>query len=124
LTCRRRDLGAKGEALAARYLEVQGFRIRERNVRFRRGEIDIVAQDGPILVFVEVKTRRSRRFGSPLESVDPRKRRKLWALARTYLYSRRLDGVDCRFDVIGITWEAPGKPPVIEHVRDALGHRA
>jgi len=116
----RRELGVRGEELAARFLASKGFRIRERNVRLKRGEIDIVAEDGPVLVFVEVRTRRSRAFGTPLESVDARKRRRLLALAQAYLYYRRISGATCRFDVVAITWAAPGQPPVIEHVRDAF----
>lgn len=121
MTRRRRELGRIGEELAAAYLESAGFRIRERNVRLRGGEIDIVAHDGPVLVFVEVRTRRGGELGGPLESVDRRKQRKLLFLARAYLQSRGLGDAPCRFDVVGISWPRAESPPVIEHVRDAFG---
>lgn len=121
MTSAGRDVGARGEELAARYLAARGYVVRERNVRLCGGEIDIVAEDGPVLVFVEVKTRRDHRLGGPLESVDPRKQQKLLSLARAYLYVRGLGDVPCRFDVVGITWPWAGESPVIEHVRDAFG---
>ena len=73
----QRPLGAQGEALAARYLQRQGYRIIERGVRNGRGEIDLVARHGQTLVFVEVKTRRSLRAGNPVLAVDKNKQRRL-----------------------------------------------
>lgn len=81
----RRDLGAFGERVAAAHLEAKGYRIRARNFRCREGEIDIVAEDGETLVFVEVRTRRGNALGTPAESVTVAKQRRLLTVARAYL---------------------------------------
>lgn len=120
MTKSRRVLGETGEELAARYLAQRGFRLVERNVRLQRGEIDIVAWDGPVLVFVEVRTRRGMQYGAPLESVDRRKRERLARLARAYVHSRRLSQINCRFDVVGVLYGKGAEHPVIEHVKDAF----
>src|SRR2546429_9440159 len=88
----RRELGQIGETLAASYLATRGWQIVDRNVRFREGEIDIVASRGGILAFVEVKTRRSAAFGSPAEAVTWRKQRRIRALATRYLSERHPRG--------------------------------
>lgn len=96
--------GAQAEAAALEYLESQGLRLVERNFRCRLGELDLIMRDGNGLVFVEVRFRASSRYGSPLESIDARKRGRLVAAAHQYLASR---GGDCpaRFDVVAL---APG----------------
>jgi len=108
----RRRLGALSEEIAARFLRSRGYRIAERNVRLRQGEIDIVAWDGNVLVFVEVRSRKGDRLAETLESVNWRKRRRLASLAQAYLQRYRLDGVTCRFDVVAVTWDASGTPRV------------
>lgn len=120
MTIARRQLGTFGEDLAAQYLEGQGFRIVARNVRLRGGELDIVAWDGPVLVFVEVRSRRGGRMGLPEESVDARKRRRLTALALAYLQLNRIRGVNCRFDVVGIEWSYDRDAPRIHHIPNAF----
>lgn len=120
MTRARRALGAHGEALARRHLESLGYEIVEQNVRLPGGELDIVARDGSTLVFVEVRSRRTGSFGTPTESVDWRKRRRLAALAERYLHSRRLGEVPCRFDVVGITWSAGEDSPRVDHVPGAF----
>ena len=82
---RAHDLGAAGEDLASAYLQSIGYRIVTRNLRGPGGEIDIVARDGETIVFVEVKARTSRRFGSALGAVDARKRARLRSVAADYL---------------------------------------
>ena len=91
-----------------------------RNYRCRRGEIDLVMRDVRTLVFVEVRRRRSRRFGGGLESVDQRKQARLTAAAEHYLATHRVS-VDCpcRFDVVAI--DGPPRRTTIEWVRDAFG---
>ena len=96
----RRSTGILGEAVAERHLRSAGMRILARGFRFRGGEIDLIAQDGEDLVFVEVKTRTTEEFGSPAESVTPAKRRKLVQAASFYLQSRGACQHPCRFDVI------------------------
>jgi putative endonuclease len=100
----RATLGREGEARAARFLEARGYRIVERNVRADRVEIDLVARRGPLLVFVEVKTRRSQRQGAPAASVDERKQSRLRRGAAAWLASKptAARGIRrIRFDVIG-----------------------
>lgn len=113
-------MGALSEELAARYLHSQGYRIAGRNVRFHRGELDIVAWDGDVLVFVEVRSRRGDRLAEALESVDWRKQRRLIALAQAYLNLHRLDGTPCRFDVVAVTWDRAGSSFRIQHIPRAF----
>ena len=114
-----RARGAAGEALAARHLEQQGLRIVARNVHLRHAELDLIAQDGGALVFVEVRLRSSARFGSAAESVDARKQRRI-VRAATELLARgglpRFSRV--RFDVVAI--DATVIPPLVTHFRDAF----
>lgn len=112
-------IGARGEDLAAAYLEAQGFRIVERNFRARGGEIDIVAMDGKELVFVEVKTRGSERFGRPEEAVDRRKAARLSRAAREYWQQRRLRGLVVRCDVVAVRLNGDAPPETILF-RDAV----
>lgn len=96
------QIGKSGEAIAARHLQELGYRILQRNFRGPRGEIDIVARQGDTIVFVEVKTRRSRRFGNPKAAVTPVKQRKISMTALYYLKSQNLLQARARFDVITI----------------------
>jgi putative endonuclease len=98
----RQSLGKRGEDLACAELERRGYVIVDRRFRTRSGELDIVARDGSVLVFVEVRARSSSSFGTPFESVTWRKRQRLSRMAASYLFVRRLSGVACRFDVVAI----------------------
>jgi putative endonuclease len=113
-----RARGTEGEDLAVAYLEERGYRIHKRNYRFGRGEIDIVAQDGETLVFVEVKARRSTSFGTPEEAVTVQKRRQIRKIAGGYLFERRIADRECRFDVIAVDYE--GGKPVVRHIEQAF----
>lgn len=115
-----RKRGASGEDLAARYLAQKGYQIWEKNYHAREGEIDLVACRGHEIVFVEVKTRSSERYGAPLESVTRKKQRAMIEAADKYLYDRDIiDQFDIRYDVIGII--APrNAAPQIEHIEDAF----
>ncbi len=98
----RREGGA-GEEIAARFLEGQGYRIIERNFRFRRmGEIDIVAREGEYLVFCEVKMRTNDAYGPPEYAVTPAKQETIRRTASAYLAVRGIRGQCCRFDVVTI----------------------
>jgi putative endonuclease len=112
-------LGSRGEELAAAFLERQGYRIVERNYRKRYGEIDIIAEDGGEIVFVEVKTRKSDRFGSPFEAVDARKQRKISRVATAYLENRNIRNRAARFDVVAVRPGSRGEPG-IEVIRNAF----
>lgn len=115
-------LGRWGEQLAVERLQAKGYTILERNVRFRTAELDIVAQDGDVLVFIEVRTRRGTRWGTAAESITWRKRQKLREAALCYLEQRRQQRcVPIRFDVVCVTM-ADGREdtPQIEHVINAF----
>lgn len=98
----KKALGNKGEDIAARYLLHQGYRIIVRNFYTRYGELDIIAMHDNILVFTEVRTRRGTSYGSPEESITPRKIEHLRKAALVYLGSCRLSYREIRFDVIAI----------------------
>ncbi|MFO7859277.1 MAG: YraN family protein [Ectothiorhodospiraceae bacterium] len=110
---RRRDSGARAEDRARRYLEDQGLKLRERNVGSRRGEIDLVMEDGGTLVFVEVRYRRSSRFGSAEATVGPEKQRRLIRAAGAYLQRAGVEA-PCRFDVVAVT------PETVTWIADAF----
>ncbi len=101
-------LGAFGESWATGYLTRKGYRITERNVRYRQGEIDIVAYDGGELVFVEVKCRRGRRFGSPEESITAARFARLAGAIQLFLAERALEPESYRVDVLAIEVDARG----------------
>lgn len=96
----RRKLGERGEDAAAAFLDRIGMTTVERNWRCAAGEIDIVALDGDVVVFCEVKTRRTIAKGTPEEAVTPAKQRRYSRLAAAYLQQAGLGCVDVRFDVI------------------------
>ncbi len=104
----RRALGAEGEARAARYLEARGYRILARNARAGGVELDLVAERGRHVVFVEVKTRRGRRAGLPEEAVDARKRARLARGAAAWLREAHHRAAHVRFDVIACERTAGG----------------
>jgi putative endonuclease len=101
----RRSKGTEGENLAAQFLEKKGYSILERNYRFGRGEIDLVAKEGQELVFVEVKSRHSQQYGAPEESVTLAKEAQLKKVAEGYLYEHNIENQSCRFDIVTITYQ-------------------
>lgn len=113
------QLGRRGEATAARYLEHAGLRIVDRNWRCPVGEIDLVAVDGSTLVIVEVKTRSSDDFGQPLESITASKLERLYVLASQWAraHNQRFSGF--RIDAVGVLDDGSGDPR-IEHVRAVI----
>lgn len=94
-----------GENLAASHLEKNGYTILERNYRFSRGEIDIIAEKDNMLIFIEVKTKKHGDFGDPIYWITRSKQRQIGRVASGYLYERNISDRDCRFDVITVTWE-------------------
>jgi putative endonuclease len=113
----RAAAGARAEALAAEHLRAHGLAIVARNYRTRFGEIDVIAREGAMLVFVEVRMRRSASFGGPLASITPAKRRRLVLAARGYLAALGREP-PCRFDAIVMRGLDPS---TIEWHRDVLG---
>ncbi len=114
----RLRLGALGEDAAVDLLRRGGYRIVARNHRCRRGEIDVVAEKGEVLVFVEVRTRASALFGGPEETVDGRKQRRVIAAARDFLAQRRGPPRALRFDVIAVVDGPAG--PALTHFENAF----
>ena len=112
------SLGKKGESLAAEYLKNQGYRILEKNFRFLRGEIDIVAEDGDILVFVEVKTRNTKTLGDPEDSVTEKKQHQIWKVAEGYLYKEKIPNKECRFDLVAVEFDGPHS--TLRHIPNAF----
>ena len=115
----RKELGARGEKLAQDFLRRKGYRILETNVRSRQGELDIVAQEGGCLVFVEVRTRSNPSLGTPEESVTAAKRDRLVRLAMAYLQDRPPHFSEWRIDMVAIEMDG-GKVARIELIENAV----
>jgi len=117
------ELGRRAEARATAFLESRGLELLERNFRCRGGEIDLVMQDGDVLVLVEVRSRSSAKFGGAAASVDPRKQRRLVLAARTLLAKRpRYARMRARFDVVAFESDAPTQASDVgvSWIRDAF----
>jgi len=110
-------LGKEGENIAADFLKKKGFRIIEKNYRTAFGEIDIIAQDRGVIVFVEVKTRSAITFGYPFEAVNPKKREKIRKVALCFMKRQNKES-PARFDVLSIYFEHGRQQ--IEHIQDAF----
>jgi putative endonuclease len=111
--------GIKGEEIAERYLAQQGYQVLEKNFHSQQGEIDIIARDKDVLVFVEVKNYSFRSYGSALGAVRKSKRESIVHAARTYLLKNRIKNVNCRFDVLTI-YRNPNGSCRIELYRNAF----
>ena len=121
MTQERLHFGKQGEKAAVRFLKKKGYRIIEKNYRNKSGEIEIVAEQDQVVVFVEVISRADTEYGEPLEAVTPHKQRKIGLVARGFLTQHRIENRDCRFDVVGIKGD-PNEPKTweIELVPDAF----
>ena len=116
-----RSLGKLGEDLAAKYLEKQGFRIIGRNFRARYGEIDIIALEKDVIVFVEVKTRIGEEFGKPEEAVTPWKLREVIKTAQYYAQTHQIPE-SMRIDVIGIGLDNENKVIYFNHLKSVTSY--
>lgn len=114
-----RQLGNIGEHIAAEYLTAHGYQIVERNYRSRLGEIDVIAAKNEVLVFVEVKTRTSTRFGRPSEAVNFLKQQKITKVASWYIHNKRLEGRRVRFDVVELL-RTPAGQMSVNHIQNAF----
>ena len=115
-----KEIGDFGEKMACSYLEEQGITVLKKNFHARCGEIDIIAKDGEIIVFAEVKTRLSKNYGTPAEFVDFRKQEKI---IQTALYYLGNDDTDMRFDVIEVMYRFSGdamEVTEINHIKSAF----
>jgi len=115
---RNHDIGKWGEAKAAEYLKKNGYLIVEMNYRRKTGEIDIIAYEGDMLCFIEVKTRSRLDFGFPCEAVDFRKKARLLRTADYYIAENRLSESQCRMDIIEIVRNAQGD--CCRHLKNAF----
>lgn len=98
-----RSLGRSGESMAVAHLRQNGYRMVSANYRAKTGEVDIIAEEGGALVFVEVKMRRQKAYGPPQAAVDKRKQKKIARTAQHYLATTRQPNRRARFDVLAIT---------------------
>lgn len=110
-----KDLGKKAEELATAFFTEKGYFVLERNYRVRCGEIDLILEDRSQLIFVEVKSRTSKKFGLPQESVTYSKQRQIIRVAEWYIKEKGYEGRDVRFDVLAIRFPGMGGP-IIEHI--------
>jgi putative endonuclease len=115
----RRVAGREAEDLAAAYLEARGLEVLDRNHAVRQGEVDLVAREGEVLCFVEVRSRTSEAQGGPEETVSPAKARRVVAAATDWAARNGALDRDIRFDVVAVTL-LEGAPPRIEHFRAAF----
>lgn len=113
-------LGKLGEEYAFEQLKKMGYRILCQNYRSPAGELDIVAEQDGSLVFIEVRTKTSHRFGTPAESITRKKQEKLRQMARIYISSNRLFGKPCRFDVVCVEVDRAGKCERLEVIKQAF----
>jgi len=114
------NIGKYGEGLACKYLESKGYKIKERNYRTFLGEIDIVCEYKKNIIFVEVKTRRSDKFGYPEEAINFIKQRKIIKNALCYLSKYHLWSENCCFDVILVRISKDKDIKSIKHIRNAF----
>jgi putative endonuclease len=120
MTLERKQLGAAGEAHAARMLRRAGLRIIARNYACPRGELDIVARKRNLIIFVEVKTRATAAHADPREAVTPAKQRRMAAAAHQFLREKKLEKCDYRFDIVSVILGGGPKPELIEHHENAF----
>jgi putative endonuclease len=116
----RTQLGTRGEELARRFLQQNGYEILECNYRCRWDEIDIVAQDGDEVVFLEVRSRRSADYGTPEESLTAAKLRRLLATAQHYLQQRGQGEINWRIDLVSVRLGRDYRLQRIEHLKHAV----
>lgn len=115
-----RQIGDEGEELAAAYLESKGYTVLDRNYHFERAEVDIVAYDNEMcIVFVEVKTRSTNRYGEPEEHIDEEKIQNVYKAAEAWIYERKMDGAPVRFDIISVLQQDEDAPD-IKHFENAF----
>jgi putative endonuclease len=115
----RHQLGREGERLAERFLRLRGLKTIARHFNTPTGELDLIMRDHETLVFVEVKTRRDRKYADPEDAVGANKRRRMTRAARWFIHEKRWDDQPCRFDVVAVLLPPDGRPE-IEHFPDAF----
>lgn len=121
MTLKRLLFGRDGESAAVAFLKKKGYRILEQNFRSKVGEIDIIAEQGGTLVFIEVKARAHHEFGHPFNALTLAKRKKIIQTAQSFLAKKKISDKPMRFDVVGLTSD-PESPDSwqIEHLENAF----
>ncbi|MBT8386763.1 MAG: YraN family protein [Ignavibacteria bacterium] len=116
-----KELGKKGEEIAAKLLTEKGYEILERNYRYSHGEIDIVAKDPSdgYTVFVEVKARQNLEYGEPEYAITNNKQKQIKKMAELYLFEKEILVLGCRFDVVTVLLQGKGNP-IINHYENAF----
>ena len=120
----RIKVGKIGESLAIEHFKAKGYKIRAQNYRTRLGEIDLIVQRGKRIAFVEVKTRRSSKFGLPQAAVTPTKQKQISKIALDYLQTHNLLDVPCQFDVVAIKLSWKFELIRLQHIENAFGFYA
>jgi putative endonuclease len=115
---KRQEFGKESESLAVRHLKKKGYKILEQNYRNKIGEIDIIAKEKGVLVFVEVKARKTLFYGNPKWAVTPKKQRKISMVALYYLKATKQTDVKARFDVVALSLAEDN--PRIEIIKNAF----
>jgi putative endonuclease len=118
---KRRDTGIQGEKLAGDFLRKRGYHILEANYRCPHGEVDLIAEHRDFLVFVEVRTKTSREFGTPEESITQTKKERLRAVVFHYRQTHQNLPQLWRIDVVAVELDRKGKPSRIELIENAVG---
>lgn len=114
-----KDRGDEAEEIAAAYLESKGWKILDQNYFFQRAEVDIVAFDASCIIFVEVKSRSTIRYGHPEDFIDEKKIENIFKAAEAWMYERKMEGAPSRFDVISIVQKG-NEAPDIKHFEDVF----
>jgi len=115
----KKETGGYGEKLATEFIKDLGYEIIAKNYVFHKGEIDIIAKDGELLVFIEVKYRKNLEFGRPELQITKSKQHQIKKVALGYLFEHDVQNVQCRFDVIAIL-RLPETDPEINHIINAF----
>jgi len=115
----KKIVGNRGEDIAADYLASNDYKIIERNYRFGHGEIDIIAKNKSVLVFIEVKARKNLEFGPPELAITKNKQRQIRKISEAYLIEKDIKDMDCRIDVVAILLKK-NLPPEINHIENAF----
>jgi putative endonuclease len=116
----RRNLGERGERIAASYLKRHGYEILDTNYRCQWGEVDLIARKDDSLVFVEVRTRTNESYGTPAESLTYVKQERLITTAQTYLQALDILPKEWRIDLVSITFSPASSDPHVEHLENVV----
>ncbi|MFA5384483.1 MAG: YraN family protein [Eubacteriales bacterium] len=116
----KQNLGRRGEDEAVSYLRKKGYLLLQRNYRCPLGEIDIIAREGKTLVFIEVRSRSSDRFGTPQESVNRKKILKIYKVAQYYLKAVQKEEEPVRFDVLALLFDIENQLKHLDHIKGAF----